>query len=403
MPQVETPPQDTPQQQLLKSYHVDAGEAFAVQVDGPSDNVQITEPKKRPTPIQDPVTKKFVSQAKAAEMGLIDPPQQQTEQQQGFTHPRSVIRQGRILGLTDEEMAGTPGDDLAEYIADQMVEMRAQAGRPSNNNFQTNDAPVERAPAPPKEPDFFDGLTLGEDQGEPVKFGDLHPAYQRTLREIHKNYKGELDSLKAQVAALTHNADSRARKEVFTEFDQVFNQHPEFFGHGATDSMKPGKTLQRRKHAEIRLKELLAANQHTTPRADCERVVDELFGLGPPQQQPQFAEDDYEPTPEPEFTPRPTNNPRINGQQVQQNGNPRRQFGRPVQQRGNQFANQQQQVDDDQIPPADFYANTVQRPTNRNTPMEPPGPNRMAQQLDRLMREQNVGEYDNRTPRGFLP
>lgn len=382
------PHDTTGHQSLLDAYNIDAGEAFTFDVGAGK------AAKPKPVRYRDPTTNLFVSNARAVELGLVNPPdgEQQGEQ---FNHPRSVVKSARLLGMSTDDIAATHPDDLHEWIAESLEDQRGARGQGVMNAMnqqqngqhvvQNDDGPVaanERPITPPKpfEEEFFADLGQDED-GTPFKFDEIHPAYRATNKKLLK----ELMDLRNEVRGLKEAETGRARETLFNEFDQVFNQNPEFFGKGPTAKLKGAHRI-RRDNAIEQVKNLFKQKKHTNPTADIKAVNATLYGL-------QYESDndgeviDAEPQGQLQA-------PRRARSAIDPRGN------RPVNPAARFAQNQNGDrgrfvVDTDQIPAADFYqGGSVQRPTHRVPAGEQPGPARMAARLDKLMREQGGEDYD---------
>lgn len=386
--QKSTPSETNTTQELVDAYGIDAGEAFAIE------GVRQVEAKTpaRPMPPRDPITNKFISKTEAAERGLIE--SESGFAQEPIRHPRSLLRMARLAGLSKEDIESTPSDELMDIIADhQAADRRSESivnnlnnSRNGNGQHVNDDGPV--APPPQREPSFFDDIG-NDEEGNPYKFDELHPAYRGTVQKLLDHIK----KLDQKIDYLMNSEGVRSREKLFNEFDQVFNEFPEFFDRGATERLKDGPGKKRRLRAIDEIKQLFQQKKHTNPEADCRAVIFELFALGqgakgPHRQAAQESDDDEPPVRGNHFANNNRNGQFAEGQ-------------RPA--RGNRFAERTSgreprmalPADEDQIPAADFYDGAVARPSHRSSPGEPPGPNRMAARLDRLMRENNVnGDYE---------
>ena len=134
------------------------------------------------------------------------------------THSKLLVRQAAELGLSDDEVADTPTEELRDYIREQQYQRLAQR--------QTTQG------APPEQPQVTEPIDLG--------LGEL-------ANDLDPRVIGLLTKLASEVQSLKQYASSKTQEENTNRVERAFSKHSEFLGSGTYDELeRDGAEMARR-------------------------------------------------------------------------------------------------------------------------------------------------------------
>lgn len=213
--------------------------------------------KKKTTRPQDPVTKQFISEAKAKQI-------EEFEDTYGFPEPQArattasvapepaaavtaspapppvskhLARRADRLGMKPEDYADMDADRLEEVVWAREQERAESRDRElsqfkqqwaSPNDFQRQPAPQPQAQLAPVADEFIDEVVKGYPDLNP----DLLKSLNSAVRKILKPHLEKIEKIEQGHTALLNAEGQRQERSFAEQADSFFSKHPEIYGAG---------------------------------------------------------------------------------------------------------------------------------------------------------------------------
>lgn len=265
------PIEKTPQQQLLEEYELPSSK-FDPEFDSEPGDAPVNQPARpNQAPPRDPETGRFVPTT--------------------YQHSGLLTKQAIDAGLTHDQIAETPPEDLRLYIS-----------QARQDHFRSVQSVNSRAVVEPQEPELEIDWGLDE-QGQ--KLGPQH--YDQLTARMWQEFNEFKAEMSKRVAAAEAQARAAGNARLLSQWDKRFSKHPDIYGSGATEDLDPNSPEAKSRQSVLSLIQARHASKTaTTPERDWDEIHSALYG--------RFVK----PSPAPGGAPEPSEQPpvpvnRLNG------------------------------------------------------------------------------------------
>ena len=190
-------------------------------------------------------------------------------------HPSSLIKMALDLGLSDDEIAGTSGDQLSQVVYHLNKQAMKLAGEYSQERALSTatdrvagDRTVRTDPAVPPAPeqDEFDAWATQ---------AGLYPELLSELQRLRSEVK-ELKTLKGEFNDIKTHHQAQQRETLTEQLDRAFSRHENVLGKGRRSEIKDGSPEHLKRMAVLGLVEKDSTKAPLQDKID--RVVKALYG-----------------------------------------------------------------------------------------------------------------------------